>query len=155
MQQAFDASFDEAFIFHAFTDYMRDGVYVYNHAPPSTDAQASFVRWLFTGCVEARVTSTVTDEAWPRSLDDRLVNCDPGDPFDGRGFMWSVRWQCLYPGATIIQESALAAAWTRRIGVPFHEAAIETNVHAIQLVYMDLEVSEVPAGHAPFSVEPD
>ena len=60
MQRAFDASFDQAIVFHAYTDYMRDyAVYTYNVADPATGIRPSFVRWLFTCCVQATATTAL------------------------------------------------------------------------------------------------
>ena len=155
MQRAFDASFDQAIVFHAYTDYMRDyAVYTYNVADPATGIRPSFVRWLFTCCVQATATTALTPEIWRRSLDDRLIDYDTGVDLDG--YVWGVKWQRLYPGARLVAESAAAEAWTERVGVAFHEVTIETNGHDLSLVFADLEVwTDVPAGHVPFAIPPD
>ncbi len=67
--------------------------------------------------------------------------------------MWGVRWQNLYPGMALVPDSGEAQRWAEALGVPFHEAVIETNVHNMSLVFSDLAVDVVPTGHAPFVVE--
>jgi hypothetical protein len=55
-------------------------------------------------------------------------------------------------GRRLVSESAEAERWSRSLGIPFYEAAIETNGHNLSLVFADLVVDVVAAGHAPFAV---
>jgi hypothetical protein len=52
----------------------------------------------------------------------------------------------------LVPESVEAQRWADELGLPFHEAAIETNGHNISLIFSDLAVDVVGPGHAPFVV---
>lgn len=52
-------------------------------------------------------------------------------------------------------QSSETRRWSAELGVPFHEAAIETNCHNLSLVFSDLAVDAVQPGHAPFVVTDD
>lgn len=148
IQRAFDDVFDQALVFHGYTDYMRDyELLTYSVADPRTGIPPAFDRYLFRHCVEAVVTTTVAPQTWRRSLDERQLDAAAGD-LDG--FVWGVRWQCLYPGATLVPDSPKAAGWSEAVGIPFHEAVVETNAHRIEVVFSDLEVTSVQPGYAPF-----
>jgi hypothetical protein len=66
--------------------------------------------------------------------------------------VWGVRWQGLYPGIRLVADSAEAERWSRELGLPFHEAAVETNGHNISLLFSDLIVQTVDPGYALFAV---
>ncbi len=149
MQAAFDEVFDQAIVFHAFTDYMRDyEVVTYSVADPRTGIQPQYDRFIFRYCVEAEVKTTVTPETWRKSLDDGLLDHENGKDLDG--YVWGVRWHCLYPGARIEEATPRTTAWADALEMPLYEAVIETNAHHIRLVFGDLEVSQVEPGYAPF-----
>lgn len=151
IQAAFDDVFDQAVVFHGFADYMRDyEVFIYAAADPRTGIRPEHLRYRFTHCVRASVTSAVSPAIWKRSLDERLVDYEQGRDLDG--YVWGVRWQALYPGMKLMPESADARHWARELGLPFHEATIETNGHIISLVFSDLAVDTVQSGHVPFAV---
>ena len=153
MQAAFDDVFDQALVFHGFTDYMRDyELITYSVAAPETGIAPSFDRYLFRYCVEATITSTLTPRIWADSLDERLIDHETGKDLDG--YVWGVRWQALYPGARLSEESEIADKWARAVGIPFHEAVIEGNGHRIVLVFSDLVVIRgLQAGYSPFKVQ--
>jgi hypothetical protein len=44
------------------------------------------------------------------------------------------QWQVLDPGIRLVPDSADALRWSRELGLPFYEAAIETNGHNLSLV---------------------
>lgn len=149
--EAFNDIFDEALVFHGFTDYMRDyDVFVYAVADPKTGIPPEHLRYRFKHCVRASVKSALSREAWSHSLDDRLVDFEQGRELDG--YVWGVRWQLLYPGAKLLPSTAETKAWSDRLGRPFHEALIETNGHDISLVFSDLVVDRVEPGYAPYTV---
>jgi hypothetical protein len=151
LQRALDDVFDQALVFHGFVDYMRDyEVIVYATADPRTGVQPAYMRYLFRYCVEARCQTTVPSDIWHDSLDDRLI--DYGADVDLAGYVWGVKWQCLYPGATVVADSQSADAWAAAIGIEFHEVRIQTNTHDLTLVFSGLDVSELPPGYTPFSV---
>lgn len=148
---AFDDIFDQALIYHGFTDYMRDyEVIVYCTAAPRTGIPPEYLRYRFSHCVRASVTSSVPPEIWSESLDDRLLDFNQGRELDG--YVWGVRWQELYPGAKLLPSTAETARWSERLGRPFHEAVIEANGHHLTLVFSDLSVDHVEPGYAPFTV---
>ncbi|WP_443678271.1 YxiG-like protein [Nocardia amikacinitolerans] len=151
---ALDDVFDHAIVFHGFTDYMRDyDVFIYATADPRTGPRPEYLRYRFKYCVRATVDSAVPPDVWARSLDERLVDYETGRELDG--YVWGTRWQCLYPGARLVGDSAEATAWSTRLGLPFHEARIETNGHNLTMVFSDLQVDAVEAGLAPFVVPDD
>jgi len=151
IQAAFDDVFDQAIVFHGFADYMRDyEIFIYATADPRTGIQPEHLRYRFTHCVRATVTSAVPPAVWKRSLDDGLLDYEQGR--DLAGYVWGVRWQVLYPGMKLVPHSAEAWQWSRDLGLPFHQAAIETNGHNLSLVFSDLTVHAVRPGYAPFTV---
>jgi hypothetical protein len=154
IQAAFDDVFDQAIVFHGFADYMRDyEIFIYAAADPRTGIQPAHLRYRFTHCVRATVTTALSPEIWRRSLDERLIDREQGRDLDG--YVWGVKWQALYPGMKLLPASAEAGRWSRELGVPFREAVIETNGHNLCLVFSDLVVETVAPGHAPFVVPDD
>jgi hypothetical protein len=152
IQEAFDWVFDQAIVFHAYTDYMRDyEIITYAAAAVSTGIAPQYDRYVFRNCVEADVSTTVTPNVWTRSLDDRLIDHQTGKDLDG--YVWGVKWHCLYPGGKIVANSERAQRWSELFGIGFHEARIETNAHEISLVFSDLEVTKVEPGYAPYVVD--
>ena len=151
IQVAFDDAFHQAIVFHGFADYTRDyEVFIYTTDDPRTGIQPEHLRYRFTHCVRATVTTALSPEIWRRSLDERLVDYAQGRDLDG--YVWGVKWQALYPGMKLLPGSAEAERWSRVLGLPFHEAVIETNGQNISLVFSDLTVHTVDPGHAPFVV---
>jgi hypothetical protein len=151
IQAAFDDVFDQAIIFHGFADYMRDyEVFIYATADPRTGIRPEHLHYRFKHCVRATVTSALPPGIWKRSLDERLVDYEQGR--DLNGYVWGVKWQVLYPGMKLVLDSADAQRWSDELGLPFYEAAIETNGHNISLVFSDLTVQTVKPGYAPFVV---
>jgi hypothetical protein len=151
IQTAFDDVFDQAIVFHGFADYMRDyDVFIYATADPRTGIAPQHLRYRFKYCVRAAAVSAVPLQVWRESLDDRLIDYDQGRDLDG--YVWGVKWQNLYPGMRLVTDSADADHWSRSLGIPFYEAAIETNGHNLSLLFADLLVDVVGEGHPPFVV---
>ena len=143
--------FDQAIVFHSYTDYMRDyEIVTCSVAAPSTCIPPTYDRFLFRFCVETDVRSAVSIDAWRSSLDERLIDYATGEGLDG--YVWGVKWQCLYPGGKVLPESERARRWSDALGIPFHEVRIETNGHNITLVFSDLEVTRLDTGYTPFIV---
>ncbi|MBL7497651.1 hypothetical protein I6A84_05305 [Frankia sp. CNm7] len=152
IRRALDDVFDQAIVYHAFTDYMRDyEMLVYATSDPRLAVPAEHLRYLFRYCVEVDVRPAVTPEVWKQSLDDRLIDHETGKDLDG--YVWGVKWQALYPGATLLDDSPRAQAWSDAIGIDFHEVRIETNGHNLTLIFNDLSVTPVSDGYAPFTVD--
>jgi hypothetical protein len=151
LRQALDEVFDEALMYHGFTDYMRDyEAIVQLPTAPRTGPAPVHRRYLFRHCVQASCQTALPPRVWRRSLADLLVEFPDG--LEPDGFVWGVRWQSLYPGASVVAESAAAARWTRELGIEFHEVRIQTNVHDLTLVFSELLVSDMPEGYVPFRV---
>ncbi|KPM56689.1 hypothetical protein ACG83_02015 [Frankia sp. R43] len=152
IRRALDDVFDDAIVYHAFTDYMRDyEMIVYVGAEPRSAIPPTHLRYLFRHCVEVDVRTAVTSETWKRSLSDQLVDYETGKDLDG--YVWGVRWQPLYPGAVVVDDSPRARAWSNALGINFHEVHIDSNGHNLKLVFSDLTVTEVPAGYTPFRID--
>jgi hypothetical protein len=98
-----DEVFDQALVYHGFTDYMRDyEVVVCMTAAPGTGIAPVYRRLLFRYCVQAGCQTTVAPRVWRSSLDDRLIEYETGVDLDG--YVWGVKWQDLYPGASVVTE---------------------------------------------------
>jgi hypothetical protein len=131
--------FDNALLFHSYKPYMRDyELIVECHVGPAKPGTYSY---LFRYCVETHVRTTVSDDAYRQSLDDRLTVYDTGKDLDG--YVWGVNWSMLYPGWDLIPASSAAASWTERIGIDFHEVCIEGNTHAITLIFAELSITKL------------
>lgn len=131
---------------------MRDyEVIVHATADPRTEIAPAYLRYLFRYCVEARCRTTVTPPTWRESLDDRLIDHKTGVDLDG--YVWGVKYQALYPGAQLVDESPSALSWAEAIGLEFHEVRIETNAHDLTLIFSDLQVNELSPGYSPFVVD--
>jgi len=148
---AFDEVFDQAIVFHGFADFMRDyDVVICATADPRTGIQPDHLLYRFRHCVRATVTTAVRPDVWPNSLDDRLTDYEQGVEMDG--YVWGVKWQCLYPGMRLIEDSAEAAEWSEKIDLSLYEALIETNGHNINLVFSGLDVRTLEPGWSPFTL---
>jgi hypothetical protein len=145
--------FDCELLFHGFASYMRDyEMVVYQSVDPRSGLAPRHLRFVFRLCTEADVRSSVPPSVWVRSTDDQLLethHVTSGSP----GYVWGVRCQILYPGATIVETSRRAEVWADHLGVPFHEVLVDANAHLITLVFADLSVEDVSAGYAPYRVE--
>lgn len=133
IEAALAEMFDEALERHGFADHLRDYEAFVSGPGPAR-------RYVFRYCVEAHVESALPGQIWRVSLDDTLL--DPAAEADG--YVWGVRWQNLYPGATLVADSARARHWADLVGIPFHEVRIESNVQTITLVFSDLVVTPEP-----------
>ncbi len=153
MVSAFGEVFDQALLFHGYTEHMRDyELFIYATADPATGIEPDHLRYRFTCCVEANVRTTVADRVWQKSLDDRLIDHATATADQLDGYVWGVDWQVLYPGLELVARSTLAEQWSRRLGFEMHEATIEGNAHRVQLVFKDLEVTNAAPGDTPFRV---
>jgi hypothetical protein len=154
IRTAFEDVFDQAIVFHGYAKHMRDyDVFIYATADPRTGIEPEHLRYRFTHCVRATVTTAVRRDVWKRSLDERLLDYESylaADDLDG--YVWGVDWQLLYPGISLLDQSAEADQWSADLDIPFHEAKIETNGHDVSLVFSDLHVDRVGPGHSPFVV---
>jgi hypothetical protein len=151
IEAAFRDAFDQALIFHGFTEYMRDYEMVLQlSADPSTGIVTEFYRYIFVNCVLANASTALAPQMWLRSLDDRLIDYETGVDLDG--YVWGVKWQILYPGFELVTDSELAIKWSTDLGIPFYEARVQTNGHNLTLIFSDLKLELAPAGYRPFSV---
>jgi hypothetical protein len=154
LSAAFEEVFDNAIVFHGFAQHLRDyDVFVEVTSDPSTGIDAEYLRYRFTNCVRATVTSALEPHIWKRSLDERLTDYQAyiaADDLDG--YVWGVDFQVLDPGMTLVEHSDEASGWAYQLGIPFHHARIETNGHNFDLVFSDLVVTRVDPGFAPYTV---
>ncbi|HET9060348.1 MAG TPA: hypothetical protein VFN61_10540 [Acidimicrobiales bacterium] len=151
LQVHLDTMFDQALVYHGYTDYMRDyELFVYRTADPCTGIPPEHLRYLCRLCVHAEINTAVPADIWAKSLDERLIDCGPGS--DVEGYAWGAKWQVLYPGAQVVAHSERAEAWSERLGIEFHEVCIETNGHNLTLVFSDLDITRVEPGYRPFTV---
>jgi hypothetical protein len=128
LKDRLDQLFDNELMFHGFTKYMRDyELIVYQSVAPSSALVARHFRFLFRFCTEAVVRSSVRPDVWTRSTDDQLL-VNHHVARDTPGVAWGVQCQILYPGATIIEDSAKAQEWTEQSGIPFHAVRIEETL---------------------------
>lgn len=152
LQQALHDLFDQSLLRHGFVDHMRDYQLVILPMPdPRTGSTPAPLRYLFRYCVQATCTTALPAHTWRVSLDDRLTAYETGVEFDG--YVWGIKFQSIYPGATLIADSPTARSWAAAVGIDFHEVRIETNVHDLNLVFSDLTIEELPPlspghGHA-------
>jgi hypothetical protein len=107
-------------------------------------------RLRFQNCVHMSAESALPQGAWAESLDDRLIDYETGADLDG--YVWGVKLQVLYPGFTLVKNSAEAAAWTKRIGFPVRQVTVETNGHNLSLIFTDLLIEPVTQGYSPFQL---
>lgn len=112
LRQALDEVFDQALLHHGFVDYMRDyQLVIHRSADPTTRIVPTTMRYLFRHCVQAHCVTTVSACTWRDSLDDRLITYETGVDLDG--YVWGVKSQVLYPGATLIADPPTARHWDR------------------------------------------
>lgn len=153
LSAAFEEVFDHSIVFHGFAEYMRDyDVFIHVTADPRTGIKPEYLRYRFTHCVRATVKTAISPEVWARSLDERLLDYDAAIESGVDGYVWGVNYHDLYPGISLVEESTEAVEWADRLGIPFHEALLETNGHHIELVFSDLVVTKIGAGFAPFVI---
>ena len=146
--------FDCELVHHGFTNYMRDYEFVvYQSCDPNPKYGLSprHIRFLFRFCPEAIVTSRVRPDVWGRSLDESLLNVHVVTQ-ESQGYVWGVQTQCLYPGATVIDNSSRAQFWATALGIEFHEIVVEANAQSITLVFSDIQVDEVADGYTPYQL---
>lgn len=154
LQRKLDTLFDEALVYHAYTDYMRDyEMVVFSSADPRSTQRPTYRRYLFEKCVYVATETAVRKDVWPKSLDERLIHGETSVD-DVEGFVWAVRFQVLYPGARLLRDSERARQWSGILGENCHEVRIEANGHNVNLVFVDLDVTEVDEGYSPFTVGP-
>lgn len=143
---------DNQLLFHGYTRFMRDyELIVYVPAAPRSGIEPQHSRFLFRYCTEADIRSVVSPEVWSTSLDDHLLTRTTVER-DEAGYVWGVQGQELYPGATVVRESARAKAWSEKTGIPFFEVQVRANAHELTLVFSNLTVEQVSAGYAPYVV---
>jgi hypothetical protein len=147
--------FDCALTYHGYTKYLRDyEMVVYQSVDPNPKygLVPQHLRFVFRICPEVAIVSRVRPDVWSRSLDDALIH-EHDVTKDSKEFVWGVNCQILYPGADVVPESSRAAAWSKKIGIPFYEARVVGNAQEITVIFSELAVDEVQAGYAPYIVE--
>jgi len=149
--------FDKDLLHESFSPGGRDyEIILYESVDPNPayGLVPSHLRFLFRFCVEIASVSKLNPSAWNRAREDRLSeNYEPSQLSPGTP--WSQRFEVLYPGAQLIEDSPKARSWEQRVGLPFHEVVIEGNVQFRSLVFIDLEFEEVGDGYTPYRVTRD
>ena len=143
--------FDMAIVEHHFTPYMRDYdifVDVGGLNPESHKSEViGRVRYRFTHCVLAEVTTAVADETWKRSWSEAFTDyqtwLDTGEP---EGYVWGVNFTNAYPGLSYLADSVAAKYWAERLNKLMHEVFIETDAHNIRLIFHDVEITWTSEG---------
>lgn len=131
--------FDIPILSHGFASYQRD--YVIESEIGGNTEHRGHYRFTFTHRVVANLATTVRDDSWKVSWDERFTDYSrwlaDGGP---DGYVWGVNWSMAYPGPDYVGNSTLAAEWGNRLEQTMHEAVIETNAFRLQLVFHDLHV---------------
>ena len=63
-----------------------------------------------------------------------------GEP---EGFVWGVCWSMAYPGLRYVDNSELAAKWSKEFETEMHEAEIETNAFTLRLIFHDFTITKI------------
>lgn len=143
--------FDFAVISHHFTPYMRDYDMVLEFVAAHPSGQTFYVYerclYRFTHCVEARCTTTVSDQAWNLSWSDTFIDREKwqqaGAP---NGYLWGVNWADAYPGFRFMKDSIFAKNWAERLNHPMHEILVETNAFTLILIFHDVHIIQLAKG---------
>jgi hypothetical protein len=129
--------FDLPILSHGLAPHQRD--YIIESEVGGQSEHRGQYRFTFTHCVVANLETTVRDDTWRLSWDDRFIDYNQwlatGEP---AGYVWGVNWSMAYPGPSYVEGSTLAAEWSARLSHVMHEAVIETNAFRLQLVFHDL-----------------
>ena len=124
---------DFAVLEHGFYPHGRDYYVLIEDCLYSDPGRHHFV---FTHCVRADYETRVRDDVWPCSWTDDFTDYEKwqqaGEP---DGYVWGTNWSNGYPGLTIIENSAIAEEWTKRIGRPFFEITLETDRFFMRLIF--------------------
>jgi hypothetical protein len=132
---------DVAILQHGFAPFMRD--YDVLVEGSWQNAHGRYL-YRFTHCPEAHVTTRLKDENWRGSWSDLYTDYEQWMETGGPpGFVWGVCWSSAYPGLTYVDDSSLAAEWSKRFQKPMHEVTIETQVFHLQIVFQDVVISKL------------
>jgi hypothetical protein len=127
---------DFALLGHGFQVHGRDYQW---HIQDCLGANPGEHEIVFTHCVQADSQTRVLDKVWLTSWDDVFLDYQKweaeGEP---DGYVWGTNWSHAYPGLTIVENSAIAATWSERIGKPFYEITLETDRFFIRLIFHDI-----------------
>jgi hypothetical protein len=135
-----DILFDAAIIRHGFVPYLRD----YEILLQILEQQLVF---RFSHCVSATIETSVSDKAWRESWDDLFTNNEAWEKAGApEGYLWAVAYASAYPGPSFVEETERAHTWSQRLGKQMWEVKIRTNAHNIELIFHDLQTSEIPGG---------
>jgi hypothetical protein len=143
--------FDAAIVEHHFTPYMRDYDIIVDVPAAVSDNSRSYiaarVRYRFSHCVMAQVTTALPDETWRLSWTNEFIDYKDWDRAGNPpGFVWGVCWSNAYPGLTYVGDSDVAREWSDRLGHPMHEITIGTNSHLFRLIFHDVTIVVIAKG---------
>ena len=137
---------DVAILSHGFASHMRDYDILIEAMWGEKEWGDAKGRYLcrFTHCPEAHVLTSIGDEAWRQAWTDTFIDYAEwqknGEP---EGFVWGVCWSDAYPGLKYVDNSELAAKWTRRFGKEMHETVLETNAFTLQLIFNEFTITKI------------
>lgn len=127
---------------HGFRPYNRD--YQITVQISGQGGKVGIHECLFTHCVFASTETRVADEIWLNSWSDNFINYEiwkqVGEP---SGFVWGTNWSLAYPGLSYVQDSILAAQWSKKLRQSMHEITIETDAMLIRLVFHEVRFEQI------------
>lgn len=144
-----DDLYDAALIRIGYADYLRDFEMDFHF---STDPASPLRPWTdtyrFVNCVVADIRTALSESLWRTSLDDRLTGPLDAVPDPADGWVWATRHADMYPGASMVDDSADARHWSDALGIPFYEALFETSSMRIRLVFSDVRIERLDTDEA-------
>lgn len=141
--------FDNQLAQHGFAPDLRDYDVFVNAAASDRPGYGMYLegryRYRFTHCVAVAVDTRITDALWQDTWSDAVADSDGKQAPEPTSWVWQ-RQDC-YPGATYVEHSPSAEAWTIRLGRAMHEVVIETDVQILRLTFHRLLVHRVAHSH--------
>jgi hypothetical protein len=137
---------DVAVLSHGFAPHMRDYDILIEAMWGEKEWGDAKGRYLcrFTYCPEAHVITSVGEESWIKSWEDTFADYAKWEKAGAPdGYVWGVCWSLAYPGMRYIENSDVAAKWSKLFRKLMHEAEIETNAFILRLVFHDFSIEKI------------
>jgi hypothetical protein len=137
---------DVAILSHGFAPHMRDYDVLIEAMWGEKEWGDARGRYLcrFSHCPEAHCVTVLNGAAWRQSWADTFIDYAEweknGTP---EGFVWGVCWSMAYPGMRYVDNSELAAKWSKEFEMEMHEAEIETNAFTLRLIFHDFTITKI------------
>jgi hypothetical protein len=126
---------DQEILAHGEVDHLRDYELRVNRPD-------GLFLYRFTHCVAVEITTMLRDDTWVKSWEDMYTEPQWNDDWGPDHYHW-VKFAVAYPAPVYLTGSPRASEWKSRLGKAMHEAAIETNVYRITLVFHDLTITRI------------